>query len=627
MFILLRCSYSSVVPMAVSYYSFFRASSAAIAQTSAVPRMLLCPRRKVTPFCNLICRFRVASIANSRDHVTFDEWRELACLVETCTPGRQYGHLRCPKCHGGDNGDMSFALHVDGKAGKCGWKGSRELGKFHAGRDTDKVILVRDHLCLQPLDEEITEYFRARCISVKTLKRNEVCQVISNEEPVMVFPYKRDGIIVNCKYIDAQYNFWQDDHGEDVFYGLDDIKDKKEIIIVEREIDKLSLEEAGYQNCVSIPYGLSSEEEESHRYLDKCQDYFEKAERVILALDSDEVGQILATKLAERIGYARCFQVKWPKKKSSRERFSANEVLMVYGAEFMKSAIAKARPFPVRGLFRFREFFHEIDSYYKRELGFPFAISTGWTRLDDLYKVFPGEVTIVSGIPNSGKSEWVDALMCNLNKNVGWRFILCSMENMVRDHGRKLIEKYKRKPFFDFGYGEAQSRLTLEEFDSGKAWLTKAFYLFRSDDDSLPKISSILESAKASVLQYGVRGIVIDPYNEIDHESSSYRETEFVSQMLTKLRCFAQSYDCHVWLVAHPRQVSHLHGQPPDIYDISGSAHFISKCDNCIMIHRDRQASGCADQVQVHVLKVRNKLAGRIGTASLSYNRVTGEYF
>lgn len=40
---------------------------------------------------------------------------------------------------------------------------------------------------------------------------------------------------------------------------------------------------------------------------------------------------------------------------------------------------------------------------------------------------------MVTGVPNSGKSEWIDALLCNINESVGWKFALCSMENQVWD--------------------------------------------------------------------------------------------------------------------------------------------------------------------------------------------------
>lgn len=46
-------------------------------------------------------------------------------------------------------------------------------------------------------------------------------------------------------------------------------------------------------------------------------------------------------------------------------------------------------------------------------------------------QVVPGELTIITGVPNSGKSEWIDALMVNLADKFGWRFGLCSMEKKV----------------------------------------------------------------------------------------------------------------------------------------------------------------------------------------------------
>lgn len=46
-------------------------------------------------------------------------------------------------------------------------------------------------------------------------------------------------------------------------------------------------------------------------------------------------------------------------------------------------------------------------------------------------QVVPGELTIITGVPNSGKSEWIDALMVNLADRFGWRFGLCSMEKKV----------------------------------------------------------------------------------------------------------------------------------------------------------------------------------------------------
>ncbi|KAJ0791441.1 putative DNA helicase [Helianthus annuus] len=105
-------------------------------------------------------------------------------------------------------------------------------------------------------------------------------------------------------------------------------------------------------------------------------------------------------------------------------------------------------------------------------------------------------------------------------------------------------------------------------------------------------------------------------------------ETEYVSHMLTCIKRFAQHHSCHVWFVAHPRQLQQWTGGPPNLYDISGSAHFINKCDNGIVIHRNRNPeAGALDLVQVCVRKVRNKVSGTIGDAFLQYDRYVASFF
>ncbi|KAJ7555037.1 hypothetical protein O6H91_05G019600 [Diphasiastrum complanatum] len=487
----------------------------------------------------------------------------------------------------------------------------------------------------------LVSYFQNRCITLVTLKRNGVMQLVrSNNQVAIAFPLKQDGKIVNCKYRGTPKHFWQEKGGEKVLYGLDDIKTVKEIIIVEGEIDKLSMEEAGFLNCVSVPDGAPPkaspddnlppiQEDKKYGYLWACKDYFEKVTRIVLATDADDPGSALAEELARRLGRERCWRVKWPKSEDGKQLKDANEVLVRLGKEALKAVVEKSELYPIRGLFPFSNFYKEIDDYYHLRLGNECGVSTGWVGLDEFYKVVPGELTIITGVPNSGKSEWIDALMCNLNSSKSWTFALCSMENKVREHARKLLEKHLKKPFFDALYSNSVPRMTREDLECGKKWLNDNFFLIRCEDDELPSVDWVLNLAKAAVLRHGIRGLVIDPYNELDHQRpNNQTETEYVSQILTKVKRFAQHHDCHVWFVAHPKQLQIWRGQAPNLYDISGSAHFINKCDNGLVIHRNRDAdAGPLDEVKVLVRKVRNKAAGTIGDAILHYDRVTGAYF
>ncbi|KAL6567229.1 hypothetical protein OROGR_000897 [Orobanche gracilis] len=574
----------------------------------------------------------------------------------SCSPG-QYNGLICPNCKGGDSGEKSLSLNITPNGGaaewicfraKCGWKGATRAfadvtSTYAKMSSVTKLkqpprIITEENLGLEPLCHELLAYFAERMISGETLRRNFVMQKKSFDQIAIAFTYRRNRELVSCKYRDITKRFWQEADTEKIFYGLDDIKDASDIIIVEGEMDKLAMEEAGFKNCVSVPDGAppkvsnkslpSQEEDTKYQYLWNCKEYTEKASRIILATDGDPPGQALAEEIARRLGRERCWRVRWPKKNDTESFKDANEVLMYMGPDALRDVVDNAELYPIRGLFNFKDYNDEIDDYYHQSLGFELGVSTGWRALNDLYNVVPGELTIVTGVPNSGKSEWIDALLCNLNHSVGWKFALCSMENRVREHARKLLEKHIRKPFFDVRYGEHIERMSVEELDQGKKWLSDSFALIRCENDCLPSINWVLDLARIAVLRHGVNGLVIDPYNELDHQRPpNQTETEYVSQMLTKVKRFAQHHSCHVWFVAHPRQLHNWIGGPPNMYDISGSAHFINKCDNGIVIHRNRDPeAGPIDIVQVCLRKVRNKVIGTIGDAYLSYNRVTGEY-
>lgn len=592
-----------------------------------------------------------------------DKLQQMNIFLKKYAPG-QYYHNICPKCEGGQTreGSLGVVISKDGNSAKwycfrgtCGYRGATvEAASFEAvgspgfpqnnkemAREvvtfSAETVLSEEKLGLQPLSVQQKEYLFLRGITETTLIRNGVKQAVKGKENVIAFPYWEKGKLISCKYRAADHTFWQEKNTRKILYGLDDIETADEIIIVEGELDKLTMEEAGLLHCVGVPDIAPSKvspkgvppqtEDKSFEYIWNCEDYFAKARRIILATDSDQSGQALAEELARRLGRERCWRVKWPTWNGIKCK-DANEVLVAHGIEALKEMIKNAELYPIRGLFRFCDFHKEIDDYYLLRLGDELGVSTGWSSLDSLYRVVPGELTLVTGIPNSGKSEWIDALLCNLNRIKGWSFALCSMENQVREHGRKLLEKKLGKPFFDAPYAKSVPRMSPSELEDGKQWLNRTFYLIRSNKDELPSIDWVLQIAKSAVMRYGIRGLVIDPYNELDHRRPpSMTETEYVSQILTKMKRFAQHHDCHVWFVAHPKQLQGFRGDPPSLYDISGSAHFINKCDVGIIVHRNRDVDkGPIDQVQILVRKVRNKTAGMIGDAFLSYNRVTGVY-
>jgi twinkle protein len=379
---------------------------------------------------------------------------------------------------------------------------------------------------------------------------------------------------------------------------------------------------------ISVPDGapakakegeIDPEDDAKFSYVWNCRAELEAAERIIIATDADAPGQALAEELARRFGPARCWRVEWPTS-GDAPRKDANEVLMTDGADVLRECITSAKPWPIRSLYGVDDYRDAVKRLY--HAGRDRACPTGWKTLDPYLTIREGELSVVTGVPNSGKSEWIDALAVNLAVTQGWKFAICSFENPVDEHLSKLAEKRVGKPFWP-GVRERMSEFAL---DQALDWAAAHFSFIRADDEA-PTLDWILESAAAAVMRYGIRGLVIDPWNEIEHRRpANQNETEFVSLALGKIKRFAAARGVHVWLVAHPAKMARENGKipVPTLYDISGSANFANKADLGVVVHRVAEAM--PPKTEIHIRKCRFKSVGRIGSVTLEYEPHTGRY-
>lgn len=260
-----------------------------------------------------------------------------------------------------------------------------------------------------------------------------------------------------------------------------------------------------------------------------------------------------------------------------------------------------------------------------RKGGLPKGSRTGWRSVDELYTVGMGQWTLVTGTPNSGKSEWLDALMVNLAKQEPWKFVIYSPENHPLElHHAKIIEKYSGKPFNP----GINARIDEVELDEALAWMQGKFLFAKPDR---PDISTILTEASRAAQSLGTWkfGVVLDPWNHLEHYRPQFQsETEYVSSVLSQVIAWVRETNAHLWIVAHPSKMQKGKDGKlpvPTPHDVSGSAHFWNKADNCICVWRD-QSEYRKQEVQVHVQKVRFKNIGHIGVTELLYDRITGRY-
>jgi twinkle protein len=538
---------------------------------------------------------------------------EVRALCPECSPSRKKSQ---DKCMAVNTVEGTWHCH------HCGWSGGLKNKRDWVAPEQNRKIFRRPEFREQKsLPPMVIEWFKDRGISQVTLEKTNV----GFENRWIQIPYYRDGQVVNIKHrhIDEK-QFRQEKDAEKVFFNMDRAAATGEdnLVITEGELDALACMSAGIDNVVSVPDGAPAPGTKSYitkfEYLANCEGFLGRFKNIIIAVDNDEPGKTLEAELVRRLGAERCKHVTWPEGCKD-----ANDLLVKSGAEALRGYMAQAVEYPLSGIITAKDVIEDLfDIFYK---GPKPSYSTGWKSLDSHYRVRPGELTIITGIPSHGKSEFMDALAINRAQGDGWVFGMFSPENWpVAQHVQKLAEKYIGKPFAKGVRGQ----MDRFEADDAANYIHEHFFWIAPEDES-PTVDFILEKARQLVFRYGITGLTIDPWNEIDHvRPEKMAETEYISQSLSKLRRFARMNSVHVWLVAHPTKLQKdmkTNTYPvPMPYDIAGSAHFRNKADNCLTIHRENFK---IDQVTVHIQKVRFKEIGRNGgEVTLKWSRASGKF-
>ena len=525
----------------------------------------------------------------------------------------------CPKCsHTRKNkSDLCLSVNVDEgvwHCHHCGWKGS--LMTKNKSFQSQPVIEKPKQEVVTDLPIEIVNWFVDRGISEETL----TSESIGYSKGWIQFPFYKNGEVVNIKYRKTDKSFKQEKNAEKCFYRFDNLQGMKTIIITEGEMDALSIVESGLSNVVSVPDGAtapnSNPTDRKFSYLISAEEQFMNADTIILCTDNDAPGKHLREELSRRIGREKCFRVTYP-----LDCKDMNEVLVKHGKDRVMEVISNAHPYPIEGVVTIGDVTEEaIDLLNKPE---HMGLSTGWTDIDGLYRVSPSEVTVVTGVPNMGKSEWMDALMINMIQDYGWKFGIFSAENFpVKHHLLKLVGKFAGKPF----YGEEKMS---EEVARNSMDILDDHIKFIGTQENSVTIATIMEQARLLNYRFGLNGLIIDPWNTLEHKfGDGENETNYVSRVLAELNAFAKINEIHIWVVAHPRKMENDNNRRPVVpspYDISGSANWFNKADNAITIHRHRTDED--DYVGVHVHKIRFQYKnGKPGVGKLNYNIKTGKY-
>jgi twinkle protein len=468
-------------------------------------------------------------------------------------------------------------------------------GQVHKYKSKKKKY-IRPTSSYPELAEKFVQFFKKRGINEKTLQQYK----ISGQKNIQ-FPYFRDEELINIKYRSEDKKFMLSKDAELIFYGLDDIKDEQECIIVEGEIDKLSFAELGIYNVISVPNGAVL----NLQYLDNCIKYFDNKQKIWLAVDTDDVGIKLRDELGRRLGFNRCFIVDF------KDCKDANEYLIKYNN---LDIFETGKQFPIEGCFTVEDFKDELYLLHKE--GLKKGKTLNIPILDDLISFQEPFVYTISGIPSHGKSDFIDFVLVKLSLLYNLRFAYFSPENRpLQLHGSKIISKIA---------GQRFDVLNLNDLDLAFDYIKDKFWFIKPSDNF--EVDTILEMSQMLVTRHGISALVIDPYNKLEHKiPSGLSETNYVSKFYDKVLTFADRYNIIVFIVAHPtklkKQANGLF-EVPTLYDISGSANFYNKTDFGLCVYRNM----LTEMVEIHIQKAKFRHLGMNGQCEFKYNLNNGRY-
>ena len=554
----------------------------------------------------------------------------------------------CPQCSESRRNKKDPCLSVNITEGvwnchNCSWKGS--VKKFQR-TETRKQFKKPEQSMLKSiqLSENIIKYANGRGISEETLTKfmihgkEEWMPQTQKNENCIVFPYIRDGELVNAKYRDARKGFKLIKDAELIFFGMQTLNNRHCAIICEGEIDCLSAYEAGFGRdyeltpdengevvehelgrwaVLSVPNGASKGSQKLE-YLDNCAEWIKEFDEFVIATDGDEAGEALRDELTRRLGTEKCRVVYYPNDNvisnadgSKRACKDLNEVLVHFGIEAVKEAVLSSELIPVDGITYLDDIFPSMLANFHK--GVPLAPTTRFGEMDDFFRWKKGDINLWTGYANWGKTFFVLQLMLTKSIYDGWKWAIFSPENYpANDFYDDLVEMYA---------GKWLDKMTEQEYIDACYFVNKhIFYVYPENDHD---IESVHEKFRYLILKKGVDGVLVDPFNQLDKVQKPYeRDDQYLSVVLKDIKRFALINGISYNIIAHPKNPTYKDGKElpiVDMYDLHGGSMWGNKVDSLISYHRPNFHVDKNDpSVTIYVQKIKRKrTGGKLGNFNL----------
>ena len=295
-----------------------------------------------------------------------------------------------------------------------------------------------------------------------------------------------------------------------------------------------------------------------------------------------------------------------------------------------------------------------IQSYLK---GDSKGETTYFNSIDPHWRWKRGEVNIMHGIPNHGKTTLMLQLMLIKSIKEGTKWGIFSPEQ------NPPIDFYKDLIHMKVGQSTEHyhpNQMDLQTYKDAMDWMAEHFYFVYPKDDS-PTPKYINDRFEELIIKHNIDGCMTDPFNQLTNDWMSVggRDDKYIEVFLAGEKRFALDHNIYKIIVCHPKgnvekvternqddEVMNAgNHQIPDQYNLAGGAMWSNKTDNLMCTYqpyylsRIRKRGGIGSDGEFETLRhpslvqfvsqkiKKQKLIGRPGTAFLYYDVATARYY
>jgi twinkle protein len=516
--------------------------------------------------------------------------------------------IHCPKCHGDRTNKSDKSLSIDTEKGvfkchHCDWSG-RIDGWMPDLQNYEKP----KRSGWSALGDAAGVFLKSRGFSIETVKKNKLIQKRFGQEDFIGYPFfiptEVEPINIKWRSVEGK-QFRQEAKTYRVLYNITLWGDAEELIWVEGENDVIALNECGFWNVTTLSDGAINEKDEKIdgklTSLHNSFEYIKHFKSHIIATDDDPSGRRLKEELIKILGPSKCKTVEW-----GEELKDANKALLTHGKEKVISTIGNAKKVPVSGVLRLSDRLPQMLESFRN--GKPIGEQTYFGDFDNLFRWKKGQSNLWTGYANTGKSTFLNQLILTKSLLDEWKWAVFSPENYpADDFYDDLIEMYVGKHVSDF-YSNKMSEA--EYLEACRFIDTHIVFIYPEENHS---IESLHERFESLILEFGIDGVIVDPYNQIEKMGGATIEME-VSNFMKAANRFAKFHNIVYNIVIHPKNISLPKGEDfkaADMKDLSGGAMWGNMAFDIISVHRPNWFVDRTDnKVVVVTQKIKRKRTG-----------------